>query len=192
MMKIQNFLFSLFLLLFISQCGDFNVHQGLIVFVTSTLYDGDFTAASGNGLAGGDFLCNQAATNAELAGTFRAWLSTSTVNAIDRISDRKYVRTGDYAVVGYNRSDFTDGTISNAINRTEFGAAVADGPVWTGTDTAGTAHANTCTNWTVVGGGPPPNGRQGATGAINSQWTSNGNTACAATATAQLYCFQID
>ena len=51
-----------------------------IVFTTSTTQ----TAALG-GLAGADALCAQRAVAAGLAGTYRAWLSTSTVNAIDRL-----------------------------------------------------------------------------------------------------------
>ena len=51
-----------------------------IIFTTSTTQ----TPALG-GLAGADAICAQRALAAGLAGTYRAWLSTSTVNAIDRL-----------------------------------------------------------------------------------------------------------
>src|SRR5690606_40551827 len=57
-----------------------------IVFITSNFYDGDLkTAGAGTtGLDGADKLCQLHADAASLAGTYRAWLSASTVDAIDR------------------------------------------------------------------------------------------------------------
>lgn len=60
-----------------------------IVFVTSTKHD----AALG-GLAGADDICKGRAQAAGLPGTYRAWLSTSTVNAKDRLGSASgWVRT---------------------------------------------------------------------------------------------------
>ncbi len=52
------------------------------MFVTSTQYTGNL-----GGLAGADALCQGAALAGSLGGTWRAWLSTPSVNAIDRIQD---------------------------------------------------------------------------------------------------------
>jgi hypothetical protein len=54
-------------------------------FVTSTLQLGTF-----GGLAGGDAICQARADAATLGGTWRAWLSTSTVDARDRIVGAQY------------------------------------------------------------------------------------------------------
>jgi hypothetical protein len=51
-----------------------------IVFVTSTRHSPKF-----GGLAGADAICAARATAGGLAGTYKAWLSTSTVNAKDRL-----------------------------------------------------------------------------------------------------------
>ncbi len=58
-----------------------------LVFVTSVKYSGDLqTAGSGtDGLDGADRLCALHAAAGGLAGTYRAWLSTPAVSAIDRV-----------------------------------------------------------------------------------------------------------
>lgn len=57
------------------------------VFVTRTAYSGDLKSAgaAADGLAGADALCAIAAQSTSLGGTWRAWLSTTTVKAQDRI-----------------------------------------------------------------------------------------------------------
>jgi len=58
------------------------------VFATSTSYPADF-----GGLAGADAICNQHAGDAGLPGTYVAWLSTTTVDARDRLAGaRGFVR----------------------------------------------------------------------------------------------------
>ena len=52
------------------------------VFVTSIGYDGNL-----GGLAGADAKCMTRAAAGNLSGTYKAWLSSSTVNAKDRITD---------------------------------------------------------------------------------------------------------
>jgi len=52
-----------------------------IVFISNAV-----TPAPMGGLAGGDMLCNDAATAAGLPGAYVAFLSTATVNAIDRLA----------------------------------------------------------------------------------------------------------
>src|SRR5262245_2730644 len=63
--------------------------SGKRIFVTSTPYTGDLktNGAGMTGLHGADNLCGLAATAAGLGGTWTAWLSSSTVDAIDRIND---------------------------------------------------------------------------------------------------------
>ncbi|MBI3770755.1 MAG: DUF1554 domain-containing protein [Deltaproteobacteria bacterium] len=112
------------------------------VFVTSTGYNGNV-----GGLAGADQKCRDRAVAAGLGGTWRAWLSTSSVNAKDRVLDTTY-RTLDGRLVATNKADLTDGAITSLIDVDEFGAP-AGVYVWTGTRTNGTVYSsNTCLDWT--------------------------------------------
>jgi hypothetical protein len=112
------------------------------VLVTSTGYDGNL-----GGLAGADQKCRDRAVAGGLGGTWRAWLSTSSVSAKDRVLDATY-RTLDGRLVATHKADLTDGAITSLIDVDEFGAP-AGVNVWTGTLSNGTAHgSNTCLDWT--------------------------------------------
>jgi hypothetical protein len=112
------------------------------VFATSTGSDGNV-----GGLAGADQKCQDRAVAAGLGGRWRAWLSTSSVNAKDRVLDTTY-RTLDGRLVATNKADLTDGAITSLINVDEFGAP-AGVNVWTGTQSNGTVYSgNTCLDWT--------------------------------------------
>lgn len=73
------------------------------VFVTSTSQSGQL-----GGLSGADALCQTRANAGGLGSTWKAWLSTSSVNAKDRVVDATYVRL-DGVVVASNKADLTDG-----------------------------------------------------------------------------------
>ena len=152
------------------------------VFVTSTLHKGNL-----GGLAGGDSVCAARANAAGLGGSWRAWLSTSAVNAKDRISDGVYVRI-DGLPIASSKADLLDGTIVNPIRLDENGNIVLFAFfAWTGTKADGTAELTTCNNWTssVVG-------EQGATGHTNqtlSGWTAH-NPIIVCSIGEYLYCFE--
>lgn len=55
--------------------------NSIIVFVTSTDHSGNL-----GGLNGADSICNSRAMTAGLSGTFKAYVSDSSTNAIDRIT----------------------------------------------------------------------------------------------------------
>src|SRR5260370_24682808 len=55
------------------------------IFITHDKFPG--TLANGGGLSGADKTCTLAAQAASLGGAWRAWASTTTANAIDRIVD---------------------------------------------------------------------------------------------------------
>lgn len=59
------------------------------IFLTRSYFDGNLKLAGDglDGLSGGDNLCARAATSVNLGGNWKAWLSTSTVDAIDRIQE---------------------------------------------------------------------------------------------------------
>lgn len=162
---------------------------GLRVFETATTYPADLKTAGGgaSGLHGADRLCQLAAAAANLGGTWKAWLSDATVDAIDRISGAgpwHLVGTGE--VVFNNRLNLTTSP-AVAIDHTEHGTLLYGQGVWTGTESGGrkTGSTPSCSNWTSssVSGG----GLSGWATSI-STWTSWGISECYEGH--RLYCFE--
>jgi len=101
-------------------------------------------------LAGGDATCQEEASWADLPGTWTAWLSTSTVNAIDRIPDGEY-RLVDGTLIANDKADLTDGRLKNPITLTQYGGPGPGDLVRTGTKSDGTVLMNnTCQDWTTT------------------------------------------
>ena len=93
-----------------------------VAFATSAT----FTGALG-GLAGADAACMQAAQQAGLVGTFVAWLSTTTVNAVDRLSGaRGWVRTDGLPIMDTITAGLAGQTFS-PIDHDEHGLQLAYG-----------------------------------------------------------------
>lgn len=115
-----------------------------IAFVTSATLSGNL-----GGLAGADAECASLASAASLpAGTYKAWLSTSTVNASSRLgSARGFVRP-DGKPFADRVSDITAGTIYNPLSLDESGEDIGFQNIWTGTADDGTATTETCSDWT--------------------------------------------
>jgi hypothetical protein len=112
------------------------------VFVTTTEYQANL-----GGLAGADQKCQDAADAAQLGGTWTAWLSDSTENAIDRIPDGQY-QLLDGTQVADDKADLTDGRLKAEIILAENGQELP-GSVWTGTEANGNGTVSNCNNWTV-------------------------------------------
>src|SRR6185369_8050913 len=92
-----------------------------------------------------DLLCNRAAATAGLGGTWIAWLSDSTVNAIDRVHDVGPWYGIDGAEIFANKAAFTgDPLVGILIN--EHGTTTDYAP-WTGTLPNGTVAPDTCKDW---------------------------------------------
>lgn len=135
------------------------------VFVTAATWNGNL-----GGLSGADTKCNTEASAASLSGSYTAWLSTSTVNAIDRISEGLYTRVNG-TVIAINKSDLTDGQLLASIRFTAANEQAQDWVVWTGTIANGTVFTNAhCSNWTSSTNGV--NGRIGDNNITNGNWTS--------------------
>lgn len=146
---------------------------------------------SGNlgGLAGADAICQSQADSAGLSGTFVAFLSTSTTDAIDRLTDdyRDYYTThGVPKFLATDKADLLDGLAASIAVDAQGAATDANPRTWTGTDTGGVAYpSRTCSNWTATSG----SGEQGNSGVFaNTQWY----TALADTCSNQwaFYCFE--
>jgi hypothetical protein len=154
------------------------------VFVTSDRHTGAL-----GGLVGADkALCQDAASDGGLSGTWTAWLSDSSADAIDRIAEGQY-RLLNGKLVADDKADLTGGTLNNPIQVDENGDIVStDFGVWTGTDTDGTKSGvgDHCNNW-----GSSSNTDRAQTGQANAttaSWTRAGvGDECVAGR--RLYCF---
>jgi len=160
------------------------------VFVTSTGYSGNLMAAGGgsSGLDGGDRLCGLAAAAAGLGGTWRAWLSTSTTDAIDRISD-----VGPWFLVDRctkifdNKASIAVSGPRVGIDRSEFGALVVRN-AWTGTKSTGRKDFFACKDWTNDQPIAGYEGTVGLPGQSGTFWTESSSNPCRILNS--LYCFE--
>ncbi len=157
--------------------------SGKKVFQTSTTHNGNF-----GGLAGADAICQARAGEAGLTGTFKAWLSTDTINAADRLtSSGPWVRL-DGMKIAESKADLLDGLLFTAINVTEQGVYDKGGTVWTGTNANGSlAVGLNCSGWTD--GTNASLGIAGGSFATDAWWTKEwSNVPCYGNE--KLYCFE--
>jgi len=149
------------------------------VFLTSTTVQAGF-----GGLAGGDLLCSQRAAAASLGGTWRAWLSTNTTNAVTRVtaSGPWYLNTGLLAVT---RAQLMNPPIARRIDRDENGN-IQSGLVWTGTDSSGTFLDDDCADWTSSL--PADHAATGDSKVTGDSWTAATPGGC--DERHRLYCFE--
>ncbi len=173
------------------------------VFVTSSF---QFSGNLG-GLSKADATCTQFASGAGMGGSWKAWLSTASANATDRISgDGPWYRTD--GVKAFNNKANLATTPLVTIDRDENGNII--GPqqhcVWTGTLIGGTAAKPTdvygsecpatatanCQDWTVAGGCAASVGAPD--GAATWTATTSGNpgkvSASLCSSQCRLYCFE--
>ena len=149
-----------------------------VMFVTSSTYD----LTNLGGLPGANMKCMTAATNAGLTGTYVAWLSSPTSNAIDTLNgSRGWVRT-DGAPFADRVTDIMDGTILYPPVIDESGHPLsADTAVATGTSANGTEATNCFISPSIT---------TGIAGGGTSEWTQGAGIQSCMTAL-HLYCFQI-
>jgi hypothetical protein len=117
-------------------------------FVTSAIAGG----GSLGGLGSGDAICAMAAADAGLPGTYVAWLSTASVNAISRLAgSRGWIRP-DGRVIADRPTELTTTGPRVPIAVTEHGVdlrGVGPAGVLTGTDASGAATMFHCQGWLV-------------------------------------------
>lgn len=136
------------------------------LFITRATFPGSL-----GGLIGADGQCGSFATAAGAGGTWKAWLSDTTTNALDRIAD-----VGPWVDMT-GRRVFRDkaqlmGFPDIAITTDETGKMWGD-YYWTGTLLGGSKSAANCTDWTNGSSG------EGTAGAISTdQWTDSGARPC--------------
>jgi hypothetical protein len=142
------------------------------------------------GIAAADQLCSTSAAAAGLAGTYVAWVSTSTVNAIDRLgSARGWVRP-DGRLFADTAADIAASRVYYPLDVDESGSAldrIADGSVLTLTQADGTVAAGaTCGDLTTTAG----SGQTGFPLELGAAWTAFAQASCVGSY--HLYCFGID
>jgi hypothetical protein len=150
--------------------------DGNYVFQTSTTYFGDL-----GGVAGADHKCSDVAAAAGFTGTYRAWISTSTENAIDRISGNgPWVSTANPSVVVFkNHAALAVGSQAPIVDEN---GKTYGGSQWTGSRTDGTVSVgHTCSDWTTkaagcggTGGPTPPQGAVASANGFATQWPNGG------------------
>ncbi len=152
------------------------------MFVTRSTYSGDLKTFGGadSGLSGGDNLCRIAAEAAELGGNWKAWLSSSSEQAIDRIKS-----SGPWFLVDQRTKVFNNKTNMKTfplapLALDEFGRPIA-GEFWTGTmhpsrdlgwPSEIVAQRATCNDWTNRLDGK---GLVGSASVITEGWTHSSN-----------------
>ena len=165
-----------------------NCTREWLVFVTSK----PFTQGDIKGLVGADYQCRHRAAKLFLpnAERYRAWISTSTVHAADRL----YHARGPYKLInGLQVAASWDaliaGPLDNPINVSELSETV-NGLVFTGTAPSGFAAPNTthCDNWTDANWDGLNFAWYGGSTEVNGDWTMAVEVDCGAHA--GLYCFE--
>jgi hypothetical protein len=156
------------------------------VFLSSTRYDGNL-----GGLSGADAKCQGLAEEANLPGTYKAWLSDSTSSP----SSRFLPSTGPYRLINgttiaANFTDLTDGTLLAPIDVTETGGGVGSSiGVWTHTLSNGNARGDAeghCANWSSSA--PGAVGNYGHATRLSLEWTDVSEAGCSNFF--HLYCVQ--
>jgi hypothetical protein len=159
---------------------------GKRVFLTHQRFLGSL-----GGLTGANAKCNDAAAAAGLVGNFIAWLSTSTVNAVDRLADvGPWTDTQGTLVFADKNAVVTTGPMT-ALWYDERGQFLSTANIWTGTRFDGVYQwgavmAPPCQEWTSATGAD--GARVGQVGRTGSEWTSYSGTSC--NSEAHLICFE--
>jgi len=172
-------------ILLLSEEGPKPVPQPNIVFITSVTFTG---GAFGN-LEAADKQCQSLATAAGLPNnTYRAWLSSSFANAIERLGTaRGWVRV-DGKPFADTIKDIVAGKIFHPLMVDEKGHYYPGLGVWTGTFSDGTVDSDghTCSDWTR----PDAIGGVGYNDGVAGVFTAYGDSACSVPH--HLYCFGIN
>jgi cysteine-rich repeat protein len=168
-----------------------------VAFVTSTMYTGNV-----GGIVGADAICNMHAQQANLPGTYMAWISTNLAgqNPATRFTQSAVpYYMPNFMKIADNWADLTDGTLDNAISVDQNGNA---SPVTTdnscgstriartGTAANGTAPVGLgrCNNFTSSSNGGQ--GTPGVTVNVDATWTNCAQAGPVCSILMPIYCFQ--
>jgi hypothetical protein len=133
-----------------------------------------------SGLAAADAVCQARARFAGYAnsGTFKAWLSSSSIYAYQRITANGPWARPDGIVVALSEGDLEDGRLAAQLYQTELGTYLVgtteNGNVWTGTSTGGSLASFYCSSWITTSG----SGQIGRHDTLDSRWTASTTQTC--------------
>lgn len=161
--------------------GTTDASRNLRVFASSSLHNGNL-----GGVAGADTKCQALADAKGMGGTFRAWISASGANAIDRITSAGPWYLGTEMVVA-SRAGLASGALLRAIRSDENGTTLptSEDRIWTGTASNGSHSTPDCNGWTSTSG----SGRVGEGERSDTGWTSLTTEAC--NQVNRIYCFEL-
>jgi hypothetical protein len=131
-------------------------------------------------------VCQDAADEAGLGGRWVEYVSTSAIDAVDRVTSFGPWLLLDGTQVFADRKQMIQ-IPDHAIDIDEHGARVTvDLDVWTGTELGSMASAATCGNWRS-------SSRAGLVGRLDSidNWTQDQDRKPACTQTLRVYCFEL-
>lgn len=158
------------------------------VFVTL----GNWNGASLGGLAGADAKCLIEANASNLGGTWRAWLSDSTTNAIDRINDvGPWYLVDGVTVVFANKAAISSSNPQVVIRNRDGtlpGGRVITATASSGLKKPGSFQGGYCTDWTASTGGSFFYGEP--TLITNGWWTNSSWMDTCGNFGYALYCFE--
>ena len=154
------------------------------VFVTASAYDGNL-----GGLAGADTKCTTAALGAGLGGSWKAWLSDTNTDALNRIADVGPWYFVDRTTRVFNNKANLATIPLTPIIMTEQGnrlpTALTD-EVWTGTFEGGLRSTANCFDWSSNTNGT---GHYG-TAQYTNNWSNYASQAVKCSATLRMYCLE--
>jgi hypothetical protein len=157
------------------------------MFVTSTMTN----ALAMGGLAGADAICQSHADAAGLPGTYRAWLSTDTVNANTRLGNASGWIRPDGKPFAATVADLTNNKLFHPPRIDEAAIDVYSSVAFTGTRHGvfgGVDPDNDCLDWT--GDAMFVSVEIGTTAQNGEEWTDYSDGTCALAR--RLYCFGTD
>ena len=152
----------------------------LRIFITATSYAADFaTTANGDALVAADGFCATAAESVFMPGNWKAWLSTSTVDAIERIGSNGPWVTMNGTRVFNNHANLETLPMSSFAQNERGQFVDREGSaIWTGTSVRGVRTAHTCNDWTRTIG----MATYGSALETDHAWTEEGVADCVAKA----------
>ena len=170
---------------------------GLRVFVTSLRYSADLRTAGGQatGLASADAICQTLADAAAVGGTFRAWISTTTVDAIEHITGNGPWYRMDGALAFPNRATLGTTPLVPIMIDEKGGFPDPFYESWTGTALGGylaplgSRQSVTCWDWTSTVDSTQVGGVVVDIDASGASWTELATGYCSPFRR-RLYCFE--
>ncbi len=177
-------------------CGDevdpvvIEDEDGHRVFVTSGVYSGNLELVGNEDspIENADYVCNVHASEEELDGLWKAWMSTQDRAAIDRIDDYgPWFLIDEEQRVADDVDELSATGPRTPINMREDGEIIDSRfEVWTGTKAGGQSADDTCADWSSLS--ELTFGQFGSAADADGDWTDADRGSC--DESRRFYCFE--